>query len=402
MPYYKCTFFNDRGERVEKQVEALGKGEIKDRYRSGNLKLLTIRRIFPLNADIGAMLNRKVKDSDFFLFNQKLISLINAGVPLVQSLGLVLENTPAGALKVKMEKAREDLQRGASLQEAFNISHLPYGSIYCAALTAGERSGQLEHLLRRFNEYLSKMVALRRRIISSMTYPLFVLFFVMALAMLVMTVVVPKFAGFFQGFGSELPPVTKFVVSLGENLKIGLPVFIISVIALYLGLRMLEKRRPGVVIIDFLKLKVPLIGNFIMENALAAFSRTLSILLVAGIPLPEALGVAIETFANKKLKSDVEPLRTQISEGQLFSTLMVKIPWMRGMLIELVRVGERSGNLGMALDQGADHYESRVDTRVASLVSMIEPVLLAVISVLVGLVIFSVYLPMFSAVQVVR
>ena len=155
-------------------------------------------------------------------------------------------------------------------------------------------------------------------------------------------------------------------------------------------------------IVDRLKLRLPFIGRFIVDNSLAAFSRTLSILLVSGIPLPEALGVAIETFSNRKLRRDVEPLRTQISEGQLFSSLLVSIPWMRGMLLELVRVGESSGNLGLVLDQSADHYEALVDTRVATLVSMIEPILLAVISVLVGLVIFSVYLPMFTAVQVVR
>ncbi len=402
MPYYKCIFINDRGERVEKQVEALGKDEIRERYRIGALKLLTIRRFYPLNAELGSLLSRKVKPADFFLFNQKLIAMINAGVPLVQSLGLVLENTPGGTLKVKMEKAREDLQRGSTLQDAFNIPQLPYGSIYCAALTAGERSGQLENLLRRFNDYLSKMVALRRRIVSSMTYPLFVLFFVVALAILIITVVVPKFSGFFQGFNSELPPVTRLVVSLGDVMKLGLPIFALLLFVLYFGSRLLERNRPGVVIIDFLKLKLPLIGRFIVDNALAAFSRTLSILLTAGIPLPEALGVAIETFANRRLKADVEPLRFQINEGQLFSALMARIPWMRGMLLELTRVGESSGNLGMVLDQAADHYEARVDTRVASLVSMIEPILLAVISVLVGLVIFSVYLPMFSAIQVVK
>lgn len=402
MPYFKCTFINDRGGLVEKQIEALGKKEIRERYRSGSLKLLRVRRIFPLNADIGTLLSRRIKSADFFLFNQKLIALINAGVPLVQSLGLVLENTPNGALKVKMEKAREDLSRGATLREAFDIENLPYGTIYCAALTAGERSGQLESLLRRFNEYLSKMVALRRRLVSSMIYPLFVLFFVIALAMLIVMVVVPKFSSFFSGFHSELPPITRMVVTLGNGMKSGLPYVLLGLVLLYVGARFLEKRRPATVIIDRIKLKLPFIGRFIVENALAAFSRTLSILLLAGIPLPEALSVAIETFSNRKLKNDVRPLRTQISEGQLFSSLLMKIPWMHGMLLELTRVGESSGNLGMVLDQSADHYEARVDTRVATLISMIEPLLLAVISVLVGLVIFSVYLPIFSAIQVVR
>lgn len=401
MPYYKCTFINERGGLVNKQLEALGKKDIRDRYRSGNLKLLKIRRHFPLNADFGSMLSRRIKAADFFLFNQKLIALINAGVPLVQSLKLVLENTPAGALKVKMEKAGEDLQRGTSLRDAFNIEQLPYGKIYCATLTAGERSGQLETLLRRFNEYLSKMVALRRRIISSMIYPLFVLCFVIALAMLVIMVVVPKFTGFFAGFNSELPPITRFVVSLGDAIKTWAPGLIVLGILVYLGARVLERRKPEIVLVDRLKLKIPFIGSFIVENSLSAFSRTLAILLTAGIPLPESLDVALETFTNRKLKADVEPLRTQISEGQLFSALLVKIPWMKGMLLELTRVGESSGNLGPVLDQSADHYEARVDTRVATLVSMIEPILLAVISVLVGLVIFSVYLPMFSAVQVV-
>ncbi len=402
MPLYKCIFINDRGAVLEKQVEALGKKEVRERYRSGNLKLLKIRRHISLNTDIGSQLSRKIKTAEFYLFNQKLIALINAGVPLVQALGLVLENTPGGALKVKMEKAREDIQKGGSLREAFAIPQLPYNSIYCAALTAGERSGQLEQLLRRFNDYLSKMVALRRRIISSMTYPLFVLFFVLALATMIIMVVVPKFTGFFQGLNSDLPGVTRMVVSLGGYMKTGLPVLAAFLFSLYWGSRILENRIPDLVIVDRLKLKLPFIGRFIVDNALAAFSRTLSILLVSGIPLPEALGVAIDTFSNKKLRQDVEPLRTQISEGQLFSSLLVKIPWMRGMLLELVRVGENSGNLGLVLDQSADHYEAMVDTRVAALVSMIEPILLVVISVLVGLVIFSVYLPMFTAVQVVR
>jgi type IV pilus assembly protein PilC len=402
MPYYKCTFVSDRGARSVRVLEALGKEEIWEKYRSGQQKLMSVRRTFPLNVDLGAQLSHRIKPADFFLFNQKLIALINAGVPLVQSLGLVLENTPSGTLKVKMEKARDDLSRGASLRDAFDIPQLPYGRIYRAALTAGERSGQLENLLRRFNEYLSKMVALRRRIVSSMVYPIFVLFFVIALAMMIIMVVVPKFSSFFQGFNTELPPVTKLVVNLGNTMKAGLPIFVVLVALTYLTIRILEKSRPGLVIIDRLKLRLPLIGTFITENALAAFSRTLSILLNAGIPLPESLGVALETFGNRKLRKDAEPMRSEISEGQLFSALLVKIPWMQGMLLELVRVGESSGNLGAVLDQSADHYESRVDNRVATLVSMIEPMLLAVISVLVGLVIFSVYLPIFSAIQVVQ
>lgn len=402
MPLYNCVFINDRGAVLEKQIEALGKKEIRERYRSGSLRLLRIRRHLSLHSEIGVQLSRRIKASDFFLFNQKLIALINAGVPLVQALGLVLENTPSGTLKSKMDKAREDIQRGTSLKEAFTIPQLPYSSIYSAALTAGERSGQLEQLLRRFNEYLSKMVALRRRIISSMTYPVFVLFFVFALASMIIMVVVPKFAGFFSGLDADLPAVTRMVVSMGGTMKIGLPLALVLFFGLYWGSRILEKKIPGLVIVDRLKLRLPFIGRFIVDNSLAAFSRTLSILLVSGIPLPEALGVAIETFSNRKLRRDVEPLRTQISEGQLFSSLLVSIPWMRGMLLELVRVGESSGNLGLVLDQSADHYEALVDTRVATLVSMIEPILLAVISVLVGLVIFSVYLPMFTAVQVVR
>jgi type IV pilus assembly protein PilC len=250
MPYYKCTFVSDRGARSVRVLEALGKEEIWEKYRSGQQKLMSVRRTFPLNVDLGAQLSHRIKPADFFLFNQKLIALINAGVPLVQSLGLVLENTPSGTLKVKMEKARDDLSRGASLRDAFDIPQLPYGRIYRAALTAGERSGQLENLLRRFNEYLSKMVALRRRIVSSMVYPIFVLFFVIALAMMIIMVVVPKFSSFFQGFNTELPPVTKLVVNLGNTMKAGLPIFVVLVALTYLTIRILEKSRPGLVIID--------------------------------------------------------------------------------------------------------------------------------------------------------
>ena len=403
MPYYNCVFVNDQGKYSSRMIFADNKEELRRLYSGGEEKLLKIRSFYlKQEISMAKMLSRKIGYFDFLMFNQKMITLLKSGVTFVKGLEIILKGPQKGVLKEVLLKAEADIKNGIQVSDAFSSTQIPFHKIYSASLLAGERSGSLETILGRFNTYLEKIANLKRKVKSSLAYPTILFLVMIAMVMIILVYAIPKFSSFYRDFDRDLPATTQFFVSLGQYLQRNGLFIVAGIFAIYFFIRFLERLHPHIVIIDRLKLKIPFIGKIIVENAITVFSRTLAILVSGGIPVPEAVQIAVGTFSNKYFINEMKDISEKIREGNLLSDVLEEVKFIPSVLVEVIRVGETSGNLQHVLNENADAFESSIDAKVNSLISMIEPVLIVVMGIVIAFMLVSVYLPIFSTVDVVR
>jgi len=401
MPYYTCTFVNDEGKYSKRTVFADNKEEVRRNYQGSDEKLLKVKRSTQ-HLSLPKLFSRKINYFDFLLFNQKMITLLKSGVSFIKGLEIILRNLKRGTLKEVLTRTDADIKNGIQVSDAFSSDQIPFQNIYSASLLAGERSGNLEGILERFNSYLEKIAKLRRKVISSLSYPSILFVVMIAMVMIILAYAIPKFASFYDDFDAELPAMTLFFINLGEYLKQHMHIILGLIFGIYFGIKLLERLNPNIIIIDRLKLKIPFVGKIIIENAITVFSRTLAILVSGGIPVPEATQIAIGTFTNKYFIWQVRHVNEKIKEGNLLSDVLEDVKFIPGVLVEVIRVGESSGNLTDVLNENADAFENSIDAKVNSLISMIEPILIVFLGVVIAFMLVSVYLPIFSTVDIVR
>jgi type IV pilus assembly protein PilC len=402
MPYYNCTFVNDQGKYSKRTLFADSKEELRHHYQGSDEKLLKIKKSLVHDSGNVKLFARKISYFDFLLFNQKIITLLKSGVSFVQALEIILRNLKSGTLKEVLTRVDADIKNGIQISDAFASNQIPFQRIYSASLLAGERSGNLAAILERFNIYLEKIATLRRKVLSSLSYPSILFLVMISMVLIILTYAIPKFASFYEDFDADLPPLTEFFISVGEYLKRNSLLIVGTIVGVYVGIRIIERLNPNIVILDRLKLKIPFIGNIIVENAITVFSRTLAILVSGGIPVPEATQIATATFTNKYFILQVKDIPEKIKEGNLLSDVLAGVEFIPGVLVEVIRVGESSGNLVDVLNENADSFENSIDAKVSSLISMIEPLLIVCMGVVIAFMLVSVYLPIFSTVDVVR
>lgn len=402
MPYFQCTFVNDEGKYSKRTLFADNKEELRRNYANADDKLLKINKFF-LKKDISfsKFFARKIGYFDFLLFNQKMITLLKSGVSFIKGLEIILNSIKRGTLKEVLGRVDADIKNGIQISDAFSSDQIPFQKIYSASLLAGERSGQLEDILLRFNTYLEKISNLRRKVKSSLAYPTVLFTVMVAMVLIILVYAIPKFSSFYADFDAELPEITLFFISVGEFLKRNAFLIVMLIIGIYAGLKLIEKLNPRIIILDRLKLKVPFVGKIIVENAITVFSRTLAILVSGGIPVPEATQIAVGTFSNKYFIAQVKDVPEKIREGNLLSDALGEVSFMPTILVEVIRVGESSGNLVDVLNENADSFENSIDAKVNSLISMIEPVLIVCMGIVIAFMLISVYLPIFSTVDIV-
>jgi type IV pilus assembly protein PilC len=393
---------NDQGKYTKRTIFADSKEEVKHNYAMADEKLLKVRKVLVHDTSNIRLFSRKISYFDFLLFNQKIITLLKAGVSFVTGLDIILRNLKKGTMKEVLNRVDTDIKNGIQISDAFASNQIPFQRIYSASLLAGERSGNLESILGRFNTYLEKVATMRRKIVSNLSYPVILFLVMFAMVFVILVYAIPKFASFYQDFDAELPGMTQFFISMGEFLQRNIFLIATIIFSVYFGIRLLEKLNPRIIIFDRLKLKIPFIGNIIVENAITVFSRTLAILVSGGIPVPEATQIAVGTFTNKYFTAQVKDAPEKIREGNLLSDVLAEVDFMPGVLVELIRVGESSGNLVDVLNENADSFENSIDAKVNSLISMIEPILIVCMGLVIAFMLVSVYLPIFSTVDVVR
>jgi len=402
MPYFKCTLVNEKGHYRDCEYYAENKKEIEASLDNLEEKLMRVQRLWFRDFSLKKIFKRKIGYTEFLLFNQEMIALLKAGIPVIRALEIITQNTRSGILREIIAKAAGNIRNGMQISEAFSSAQIPFHKIYKASLMAGEKSGHLEQVLEKFNIYLGKISNLRRKTVSSLTYPIILLLFMISMVLVISIFVIPKFSAFFDNMDAQLPAMTLFFITSTQYLKENIVMFLVATVLTYTAIRAIEHFNPRVIIIDQAKIKIPFLGRIIHENAIAVFARTLAILISGGIPVPESAEIAVETFANKFYYSQVRDIPEKIRQGNLLSGVLEEIAIIPRILVEMIRVGETSGNLTAVLDESAEYYERSIDSKINALISLIEPVIIILLGMVIAVMLISVYLPIFTSIRVIQ
>jgi len=287
MPYFKCTLIDEQGHYLDREYYAENKKEVCASFSNLDEKLVRVRRLWFRDLSLKKIFKRKIGYIEFLLFNQQLITLLKAGIPMIRALEIIIQNTRLGILREILGKAAGNIRNGMQISEAFASAQIPFHKIYKASLLAGEKSGHLEQVLEKFNIYLGKISNLRRKLVSSLTYPVILLLFMISMVLLISVFVIPKFSAFFENMDARLPAITLFFISVTQYIKENIVMYLAAAVLAYAAIRAIEHFNPRVILIDQAKVRIPFIGRVIHENAIAVFARTLAILISGGIPVPD-------------------------------------------------------------------------------------------------------------------
>ena len=397
---YVCKVGTPTGEVVERTFAAPDEAALRTDLEQQGFYLFAIRRGFGL----GRLRFRRprVAPSLLLIFAQELAALLKAGLPLFQSLDVTLDRQKDPVFRRSLTTVREKVKSGTAISEAFRAEGDLYPPIFAASLVAGERSGSLESVLRRFTQHLRLNQGLKKKAVSASVYPIVLLSMMLLLVAVLVAYVIPQFKGFYEGLGAELPLPTQLLLGLANTVHSNL---------LWIGLVLagagvafwswLQRPTSGVVI-DRALLRLPYLGSLVRMYATSQLTRTLSTLLAGGLPLLNALEVAAASIGNRAMASAVAAATPRIREGASLTAALESTGMLETLPLEMVKVGEQTGALGDMLNAVAEFYDEELDTRIATVLTLVEPILLVLMAVIVAGMLLAFYLPMFQAISAVQ
>ena len=341
----------------------------------------------------------KVRLKDLSIYSRQLSILINADLPLIQSLNILAEQTKNKYFSKVIKSIREEVEAGSTLNQAKRKFPKVFDNLYCNLVASGEQSGSLDVVLTRLAEYIEKMVKLRSQVQQAMTYPAAIMIFAILVSIFMMWKIVPVFSNLFIELGAELPFLTLIIVSMSNFVQKYIIWIFVGGIGLVILFRYINRTPQGRRAIDSVKLKMPLFGELLRKVAVSRITRTLSTLLSGGVPILESLKITSSTAGNMIIEEGIVDARRGIAEGKNFTDSLKESGQFPFMVTQMVSVGEATGTLDEMLLKIADFYDDEVSASVASLLSLLEPILLIVVGGIIGSIVISMYLPIFSLLQ---
>jgi type IV pilus assembly protein PilC len=346
---------------------------------------------------------KKVKAKSLQVFSRQLATMIEAGVSVVAALGTLEEQTEDKYLREVIAEIRSDVEGGMVLSKAFARHPKVFNRLYVSMIEAGESSGTLDRVLDRAATQIEKENKLRRRVKGAMVYPSVVISFATLVLIFMLLFIVPVFAQIFDDLGGELPTPTKLVMGASNLMRDWWFVIFPLVIGLIFGFRHWKKTDQGRQVWDRFKLRIPMkIGDVVHKVALARVSRTLATLIAAGVDIIKALEITGATSGNWVVEKSLENVRTRVHEGAPISLPLAEDPVFPPMVGHMVKTGEETGELDKMLGKVADFYEDEVDAAIQALTSIIEPILMIGVGAMVGVIVISMYLPMFKMLELIK
>jgi len=325
--------------------------------------------------------------------------LVDADLPLIQSLNVLSEQTKNKYFAKVIRGVREDVEAGSALNQAKRKYPKVFDGLYSNLIASGEQSGTLDIVLQRLAEYIEKIVKLRSQVKQAMAYPSAILIFAIVVAIFMMWKVVPVFSTLFVEMGAELPLLTVVVMAISNIVqKYILYIFLFCICLIFL-FRYMKRTPQGSLFIDRAVLRVPLFGPLMKKVAISRITRTLSTLLSGGVPILESLKITSSTSGNAVIENSVMEARQRVAEGESLTNSLRETKQYPFMVTQMINVGETSGTLDEMLFKIADFYDDEVSASVASLLSLLEPILLISVGLLIGTIVISMYLPIFSLIQ---
>ena len=397
---YVCRVGTPSGEVVERIFSASDERALRAELEQQGYYLLGVRR--GLGLSLLRLRPRRVDPGLLLIFAQELAALLKAGLPLFQSLDLMRDRQRDPVLRQSLTTIREKVKAGVALSDAFRQEGELYPPIFAASLVAGERSGSLDGVLRRFSQHLRLNQSLKNKAVSAAIYPL-VLLTMMALLVGVMLVfVIPQFQSFFEGLGAELPLPTRILLAVAAFVRAHLVWILLALGIGVAGFWYWFRREGAPVALDRGLLRVPYFGGLMRMYATSQLMRTLSTLLAGGLPLVNAIDVASASVGNRAMAGALQGATERIREGASLTAALESTAMLEALPLEMVKVGEQTGALGDMLDAISDFYDEELDTQMAAVLSLVEPVLLVLMAVIVAGMLLAFYLPMFQAISAVQ
>ena len=413
MPSYQYEAMNSVGQAVKSDVEANTEEEAIAKIRSmgqfpTKIKERAARRGGGRAAgrpQAGAPARRRrvggVSKKLLTQFTRQLSTLHDAGLPVLRSLRILEEQQKPGMLRVGLRMVADDVEGGATLSEAMARHPKAFDKLYTNMVAAGEAGGVLDVVLRRLADFMEASQRLRRRIIGAMIYPCLVISFAVLIVLGIMIWIIPKFKGIFESFDSELPALTVGLITFSNwvGKQYGWAVILGIPLGVFLIFKLLRQTNGGRYFVDGLKLKIPVMGKIIAKTAVARFTRTLGTLLSAGVPILEAINITRETTGNEVFGRALAKVHDGVREGEDFAAPLRQSKVAEPMVINMIDVGEETGDLDKMLSKVADTYDEEVQTMVAAMVSLLEPVMVITLGVIVGFIVLAIFMPLPSLIE---
>jgi type IV pilus assembly protein PilC len=391
MNEFTIKLADERG-RVQEQIHAAATAEeLRSRFTQAGYLVYSVK---PRSA-LGRTGKKKIKLEPFLVFNQQLLTLIRAGLPIPSSLELLAKRQKDPGFRAQMEDVAARVKTGQSISEAFEAQGT-VSLVYTTTLLAGERSGNLEEVLARFLEFQRVALTFRKKLRASLIYPAFLVVMVIGLFIFLITFVVPRFADLYSQLGTKLPTLTLLLLSLGQNAQhYGLYIAPVIALAIYLIVRW-SRTDSGAATVDRIRIALPVLGSVWVKYQVGLFARTLATLLTGGLPPVPSLETAARSIESRQIARAVITSVERIREGQPLHSSLLQTGVFPELSIEMIEVGEASGALPQMLNSVAEFFEEDVQTSLAAIMSLIEPIILIAMGVVVVVVLIALYLPIFS------
>jgi len=416
MPTFAYEAMNQGGQQVKDEIEALSNEDALAKIRNLGYFPTRIREKGGAKAKAPAPGKKKKKGRSFAFgrvktkvltqVTRQLSTLQDAGLPILRSLNILEEQQRPGTLKNILRGVAEDIEGGSTLSEACSKHPKAFNRLYVNMVAAGETGGVLDVILQRLAEFMEKAEKLKRKIIGAMIYPAAVVTFAMGIVVGIMIVVIPKFKDIFKDFDVTLPAATQGLMGVSDWVVHGKPpgwaVIVFSPFAIFFVFKLIRSSKGGRYVVDFVGLKIPVFGTLLQKSSVARFTRTLGTLISAGVPILEAILITRETSGNEVYSRALEKVHDSIREGESFAAPLRSTGVCDGLVTNMIDVGEETGELDKMLLKIADNYEEDIDVAVASLVSLLEPLMIVLLGSIVGFIVIALFLPLVSLIESVN
>jgi type IV pilus assembly protein PilC len=408
MPVFACEAVDAKGKPVKRDIEARDEKEAAEKVRGEGLY---VTRVLPkgggsMRVATGEAKRKKtlvlfsgVSSKHLTQFTRQFATLIDAGLPVVRSLDVLQNQFPPGALQNAIMDVKEDVQGGSSLSEAMAKHPKIWDALYTSMVRAGEAGGVLETIFGRLAEFMEKSQKLKRQIVSALVYPSAVLTIAVAIVIFILVFIIPRFQTMFKEFNAQLPLPTMILLGITDLIRYNWWLPLLVIIGFVVVIKLVGANPKGRYFIDYVYLRIPVFGLIIRKTAISRFARTLGTLVAAGVPILDALNIIRGTVGNAVVAQAVGNVQTAIREGDTVAEPLKHSGVFDDMVVNMVDVGEETGELDKMLIKVADTYDNEVDTLVAGMMGLLEPLIIIMMGLVVGGIIIALFMPLISIMQ---
>lgn len=395
MAEFVVKIADDRGHLQEQLEHGYSEAEVRDRFAQQGYLVYSVKPRGLLSGGKFQGSKRKVRQGPFVIFNQQLLTLLKAGLPVLQSLELLIKRQKDGNFRSMLENIRDRVKAGELLSDAFAAQRV-FPKIYPTTLMAGEKSGNMEEVLGRFIAFQRLAMTFKKKLIVSLVYPTLLITVVIIMSVFLITYVVPQFGKLYEDLHANLPAITVFMLAVGNQAQsYGLIVVLVLAVVGVILWRW-KNSDKGAETIDGLIIAAPVVGDIWLKYQIASFSRMLSTLLAGGLPLVPSMETAGASMTSRRILNGVAAASVRVREGQPLSRSLEEMKFFPELSVEMIEVGESTGALPAMLNSVAEFYEEDVQTALGATMALIEPVILMFMAVFVGGILISLYLPIFT------